>query len=249
MRAATLALLGMVLLQAHPPANIDVRCTREQIDELGLSCTAEQPCPIYLELTSAESTTGRLFVAGNLHTNSATLSSILLASDDGGNTWSEPHPRITAAVLDQIQFIDLQDGWIGGHVMQNLPRDPFLLVTTDGGKTWARKPVSEESRTGALEGFWFESRNSGTLIVDLIRPNETGARHERYRTMTGGDSWTLEEVSARSLSLKRGPGREPVWRVRADAKSRSFVLERNLGSGEWETTAKFPIEVGSCAAE
>jgi photosystem II stability/assembly factor-like uncharacterized protein len=248
MRTVAIALLGLVLLQARP-ANIDVRCTPEQIDELGLSCTAEQPFPVYLELTSAESITGRLFVAGNVHTNSATLASILLASEDGGNTWSEPHPRILSAVLDQIQFVDLQNGWIGGQIMQNLPRDPFLLVTTDGGKTWTRKPISEEAMTGALEGFWFDSRNSGTLIVDLIQPNETGGRHERFRTMTGGDSWTLEEVSAKALSLKRGPAREPAWRVRADAKSRRFVLERNLGTGEWEETAKFPIEVGSCRGE
>jgi hypothetical protein len=103
--------------------------------------------------------------------------------------------------------------------------------------------------TGALEGFWFDSRNSGTLIVDLIQPNETGARHERYRTMTGGDSWTLEEVSAQALSLKRGPLREPAWRVRPDGKSRTVVLERNLGGGEWEERAKFPIEVGSCGGE
>jgi photosystem II stability/assembly factor-like uncharacterized protein len=249
MRTAAVALLGVGLLRAQPPAKIEAHCTPEQIDELGLSCTAEQPCPIYLELTSAEAATGSLFVAGNLHTSSATLSSILLASGDGGKTWSEPHPRIPSAVLDQIQFVDLQNGWIGGHIMQNLPRDPFLLATADGGKSWKRKPVSEESRTGALEGFWFESRDSGTLIVDLIRPNETGARRERYSTMTGGDSWTLEEVSAGPLRLKRAPPRDPVWRVRADAKSRVLVLEKNLGNGEWETTAEFPIEVGTCGRE
>src|ERR1051326_5191671 len=70
MRTAGLVLLAFGLLRAHPPAKIDVRCTPEQIDELGLTCTAEQPCPIYLELTSADSTAGRLFVSGNLHTAS-----------------------------------------------------------------------------------------------------------------------------------------------------------------------------------
>ncbi len=249
MRTALLALAGMLPLVASGPARIEARCTAEQIDELGLECTAQQPCPVYLELSSAESTSGRLFVAGNLHTSSATLSSILLASEDGGRTWSEPHPRIPSAVLDQIQFIDLQNGWIAGYTMRNIPRDPFLLATSDGGKSWTRKPVSEEPRTGAVEHFWFESPTSGTLLIDLIWPNETGGRHERYRTMTGGDSWSLEEVSAKPLALKRGPINEPAWRLRADAKLRVFFLEKNLGNGEWEMTAEFPIEAGSCSGE
>ena len=49
---------------------------------------------------------------------------ILLASDDGGKTWTEPVPRLRAAALDQIQFIDLQTGWISG---QNLSADGGLL--------------------------------------------------------------------------------------------------------------------------
>lgn len=249
MRTAGLVLLSITLLRAHPPAKIDVRCTPEQIDELGLTCTAEQPCPVYLELTSAESAAGRLFVTGNLHTSSATLSSILLASEDGGETWSEPHPRIPSAVLEQIQFFDLQSGWIAGHFIQNLPHDPFFLATTDGGKSWTRKPISEEPRTGAVERFWFDSRNSGSLILDLITRNETGGRHERYRTMTAGDSWNLEEVSAKPLELKHGPFSDPLWRVRADAKSRAFLVEKNAGTAGWETTAEFPVEVGFCRGE
>ena len=80
--------------------------------------------------------------------------------------------------------------------------------------------------------------------MDLIRPNETGARHERYQTMTGGDSWALDEVSAKELRLKRGPAGDTPWRVRAGAGS--FRVEKNLGNGEWEGVAAFPIEVGSC---
>jgi hypothetical protein len=248
MRTAGLILLGIGLLRAQP-VKIDFTCTPEQVDDLGLECSSDLPCPVYLELSAADSTTGRLVATGNLHTSSATLSSILLASDDNGKTWSEPHPRIRSAVLDQIQFIDLQAGWISGHVMQNLPRDPFLLATTDGGKSWARKAISEESRPGAIEQFWFDSRNTGALIVDLIRPNETGARHQRYQTMTGGDSWTLEEVSGLPMRLKRGRSGEQVWRVRPDGKSRTFVVEKNLGGDEWQPIAAFPIEVGACKGE
>jgi hypothetical protein len=249
MRTAMIFLLGTGLLLSQHTAKVDFACTAENVEDFGLTCSPEQPCPVYLELSAADSTIGRLIVTGNLHTGSVTLYSILLVSDDGGSTWTEPQPRIKSAVLEQIQFIDLQNGWIGGQFIQNLPRDPFLLVTANGGKTWNRKPVSEESRVGAIEQFWFVSRNSGALIVDLIRPNETGGRHERYQTMTGGDSWALEEVSAKELRLKRGPSEDAAWRVRADEGSKSFRVEKNLGNGEWEGVAAFPIEVGSCKGE
>ena len=78
-----------------------------------------------------------------------TLYSILLATEDAGNTWIEPHPRIRASGLDQIQFIDFQNGWISGANLQSAPRDPFLLITTDGGKTWRQRPIFDESRVAS----------------------------------------------------------------------------------------------------
>ena len=92
----------------------------------------------------------------------ATLYSILLASEDGGKTWTEPHPRIRSSGLDQIQFVDFQNGWISGANLQGAPRDPFLLITTDGGKTWRDRPIFEESRVAAIERFWFDiARQTG----------------------------------------------------------------------------------------
>jgi photosystem II stability/assembly factor-like uncharacterized protein len=59
--------------------------------------------------------------------------------------------RTSASVLaglDRIQFIDFENGWVSGEVQHPLPRDPFLLATTDGGKTWQRAP-SSRSRSSA----------------------------------------------------------------------------------------------------
>src|SRR6266702_4851639 len=60
------------------------QCTEEDIQSFGLGCTEEEPCPIYLELSAFEPVGNQLFVAGNIHSDSNTLYSVLLASSDGG---------------------------------------------------------------------------------------------------------------------------------------------------------------------
>src|SRR5713226_1400533 len=63
------------------------QCTEDDIQSLGLGCTEEEPCPIYLELSAFEPVGNQLFAAGNLHSAANTIYSILLASSDGGKTW------------------------------------------------------------------------------------------------------------------------------------------------------------------
>ena len=118
------------------------------------SCTAAEPCPVYVELTALEVIGPKVFVTGNLHTERSTLASLLVASEDGGRSWSEPAARIRTASLDQIQFIDFETGWISGQTVQGRPRDPFFLVTTDGGKSWRQRFVFDESHPGVIEQFW-----------------------------------------------------------------------------------------------
>ena len=88
----------------------------------------------------------KLFVAGNLHTAAVTLFSTLLASDDGGHTWREAADRIQFAGIDRLQFLDADTGWASGEKLSPLPQEPFLLLTTDGGKTWRTRPISISRR-------------------------------------------------------------------------------------------------------
>ncbi len=151
----------------------------------GLACPEDEPCPVYLELANIEAVGNKLFLPGNLHTPTITIYSVLLATEDSGKTWSEPHSRVRSAGLDQIQFIDFQNGWISGANLQGAPRDPFLLLTTDGGKTWRQRPIYGESRLGVIERFWFESPQEGTMLVDARLESNV---HELYETRTGGES-------------------------------------------------------------
>src|SRR5574341_1136004 len=173
-----------VLENMGKPMRMAFQCTDEDMRSFGLTCPAHDPCPVYLELAAVQPVGDKVFLVGNIHTESTTLSSILLASSDGGKSWQEPYERIRSAGLDQIQFLDFAAGWIGGQLLLAFPRDPFLLLTTDGGQTWRRRPVSSEDRVGAIEQFWFTSRTQGTLWLDRTQSGETESRYELYESQT-----------------------------------------------------------------
>ena len=255
----TLFLIASGVLFAQPPAKpalensgkpmrVTAQCKGEDALVLGLTCSQDDPCPLFLELSDVELVNSRLFLSGNLHTASATLESILLSSEDLGKTWTEPFERMPGIGIDNIQFIDFEAGWISGQVQQTLPRDPFLLITTDGGKTWRKRTVSGESRVGAIEQFHFESRTSGTLLLDKIQSGENGMRHELYETMTGGESWSLRQVSNKPISWKYPKGAAAEWRLRADGPSKSYKVERRQGE-RWQAAASFLISAGECKPE
>jgi hypothetical protein len=243
----TLCALALCALAraADPPVKIEYACPAEDIESFGLSCSSEDPCAVFLELSSVDAVGATIFLAGNLHTQSATLYTVLLASDDGGKTWTEPVKRQRAAVLEQIQFIDFTNGWISGQTIEPLPRDPFLLLTTDGGKTWRQRPIFEESRFGSIAQFWFESKTTGELVLD--HSERGGVRHELYQSNTGGESWEVRESTTKPVTLK-GVKEQSTWRLRADGPSKTYHLERRSSgnSANWELAASLAIHVADC---
>lgn len=243
MRTATLFTIGALLavyLQAQ--ARVVYQCSPEDVDLFGLNCSKDEPCAVFLELSSAEAAGGRVLVTGNLHTRDATLFSLLLASEDNGVTWSEPVARMRWAALEQIQFVDLQKGWVTGGSIDPLTRNPFLLLTDDGGKTWRKKMLFEDTKFGTVSQLYFESRNNGELIVDASQGKTT--RHELYVSMTGGENWEAKQLSNAPLRLK-SVRPAAAWRVRADAASGTYRVERG-GGRTWEAFASFPVRVTDC---
>jgi photosystem II stability/assembly factor-like uncharacterized protein len=222
------------------PMRVLYECTAEDTLAAGLGCSEDDPCPVYLELANVDAVGRKVFVTGNLHTPMATLDSILLASDDGGSTWTEPHPRLRSSGLDQIQFIDSENGWISGANLQGAPRDPFLLITTDGGKTWRQSPVFEETRVAAIERFWFDSPKHGTLLIDARLDN---GNRELYETRTGGESWAMAQTPPESARFPKE--KAPGWRARTDAATHSYVIEKSENN-RWQKTASFLVNIATC---
>src|SRR5205807_1527604 len=143
----------------------------------------------------------RIFAAGNIHSSNATLSTILLGTEDNGLTWREVFDRFRGAGLDHIQFADLEMGWTSGISFAPLPQDPFLLVTTDGGKTWRRRDIFSEPRFGALQQFYFEDKKSGSLVIDH-GPGTGEDRYELYESNDGGETWNIKETNVKPIKIK-----------------------------------------------
>ncbi|HEY7334252.1 MAG TPA: hypothetical protein VH639_05160 [Bryobacteraceae bacterium] len=242
MKLACALILIPLLAQAQEARKLDKICTPEDEDALGLTCSEAEPCPVFLELASAEANGSTVFVTGDLHTQNTTMFGLLLMSGDDGVTWTEPNKRLRSSTLEEIQFVDSQHGFVGGVRVEPLPKDPFLLTTDDGGKTWTEAPLFDESAFGSIQQFWFDSATSGELILD--KSQGATKRYERYATMTGGSSWELQETDTKPIRLANAKPRENAgWRVRATADA--YVVERRAGDA-WQSMARFAIRAGEC---
>jgi hypothetical protein len=227
------------------PIAIEATCGEAEMSEYGLSCTEDEPCPVYLELAAAESAGSKLFASGNLHAGTATLWSILLSSENNGQSWTEPFGRVRGAALDQLQFPGFATGFVAGHTASALAKDPFILRTSDGGENWSRLPLFEEGAVGLIEQFHFESATRGTVGVDRGRPGV--GRYVTLETENGGESWAVRQSAA--VRPPRPPREaSPLARILADAGSKSFRIERRE-SGAWKTAAAFSVAAGVCRPE
>ncbi len=229
------------------PMVLPFHCTPDDIEWAGLSCLEDEPCAVYLELSAIESAGGGIFATGNIHTGAVTLYSVLVASVDEGRTWREVHERIRGAGLDHLQFLDGQTGWASGVTFSPLPQDPFLLFTSDGGKTWRRQDIfgeSAENRFGSIQQFHFSAKEAGSLIVDRGQGSD-GDRYALYESPNAGDTWMIKEESTKPLRLKRPPGASADWRVHADGPTQSFRIERRQGES-WNAVAAFAVKLAPC---
>lgn len=235
-----------VLENTGKPLRLPFHCTDEDMLWAGMACSDRDPCPVYLELLGVEAIGERVFAAGDIHSDTVTLYSVLLGSDDGGKTWREPFQRMRGAGLDHLQFADSSNGWISGETLFPLPQDPFLLSTADGGKTWQRRPVFSETHAGSIQQFLFTSKDQGRAVIDRGQ-GSAQERYELYETPNGGETWEFKQAGNRPIAL-RGTPVTPSWRVRADGNSHAFVLEHQQ-NGRWTTAAGFSVNLGACIAE
>jgi hypothetical protein len=228
------------------PMAVEFACTEDDMQWAGMSCTEEEPCPAYIELSEIETVGNRIIVLGNIHTESTTLYSLLLSSEDGGVTWQEPYERMRGAGLNHIQLIDFQNGWISGETVVPVARDPFFLITSDGGKSWRLRPVLAEGMGGAIRQFHFASTSSGMMVIDRMQSADA-SRYELFDTPNGGETWMIRQTSEKPITLPQATAdtASSGWRVRADSRSKSFAIEKQQEE-KWGTVASFLVRIAPC---
>lgn len=234
-----------VLTNHGEPMRVGYRCLEEDLLWAGMSCN-EDPCPVFLELSAVAAKGRKILAAGNLHSSSATLSSILLQSDDAGSTWKEQAARVRGDAIEQLQYLDSDRAWAAGETEYPLPRDPFVLMTTDGGASWHEHAVSEEGSAGSVLRLRFDSPEHGELVVDGGKTASSG-RYLSFESETGGDSWKLSSTADRPTAPRHAPpaAEDPNWRIRAVKDGSAYQIE-NRGDASWYPVASFLIETANC---
>jgi hypothetical protein len=236
-----LIVLFLAPLFAQQSVHVDYTCTPEDIEFFGLTCSEDQPCPIFFEVSSVDSSGNTVFVAGDIHTATTTLYGVVLSTEDGGATWNESIARLKSTAFEQFQMID-NHGWLSGQKLEPLPKDPFFMITSDGGKNWRQKPLFEDTRFGSITQFWFDTPLSGQLIFDDSVGKST--QQELYSTMTGGEGWEIKQTSTKALQIKAAKP-NPMWTVTTAPGSKNYLIERTV-NGRKETVARFLIHIGDC---
>ncbi len=231
-----------VLANSGDPIHAPFACTSENLDWAGLACSEDDPCAIYLELNAIAGVGQKIFLAGDLHAQSATLSSILLSTDDNGLTWKEPAARVRGASLDQAQFLDAGHGWIAGETVNPLARDPFFLITSDGGASWRNRAVTDDGGPGSVQRFRFDSPQHGELLIDS-GPGAEGGRYREYETDTAGDSWSLHASTAAPPKPLAAPQGDSDYRITSGRDS--YRIERRTGA-MWAPVASFAVIATTC---
>jgi photosystem II stability/assembly factor-like uncharacterized protein len=110
----------------------------------------------------------------------------LLATKDGGNTWtSQSAPAGIKVSLKDIFFISATVGWAIGQ-------KATILHTADGGTTW-EKQTAPATISGTLRNLHFNSENDGWIVGDdgVI-----------LHTTDGGQNWNLQTASGVNTHLK-----------------------------------------------
>jgi len=228
------------------PLVLPLECWEEHLLRAGLVCNSVTACSLTLELVAIGGLGDRIFVVGNVHSSAGTVSSVLLASDDGGTTWSEPMERISGGSLELFRSVGSKRGWIGGQQWEaDSSPIPFLLFTRNGGERWSRRNIWEQDdRNGMVMEFDFETETDGYLVIE--RTNADVDPFELYETRTAGSSWSIRELTSEEPEIPFDPIEAPERRrLRGDASDGAYWVEEKQGDA-WKPLAAFAPHIGTC---
>jgi len=121
------------------------------------------------------------WVVGSISKNDQVTDSILLYTEDGGETWRRQRAPSRLELI-HIEFASDKRGWIVGT-------NGTILATVDGGLSWTK----QASKTAAtIFHVDFRGEKRGIAV---------GERGTILRTVDGGANWTVVEIKTRATLL------------------------------------------------
>ena len=124
------------------------------------------------------------WVVGSISKRERVVDSILVYTEDGGETWRRQRAPSRLELI-HIDFVSDKRGWIVGD-------GGTILFTRDGGASWTKQNVGVN---GTLYHIDFRNDKKGFAV---------GERGTLLRTTDGGETWTLvpTNVSVTLLSVR-----------------------------------------------
>jgi photosystem II stability/assembly factor-like uncharacterized protein len=110
------------------------------------------------------------WVVGSISKRERVVDSILVYTDDGGDSWRRQRAPSRLELI-HIDFVSDKRGWIVGD-------GGTILFTRDGGASWTKQNVTT---TGTLYHVDFRNDKDGWVV---------GERGTILRTTDGGETWT-----------------------------------------------------------
>lgn len=121
------------------------------------------------------------WVVGSVSRNERVIDSILLYTDNAGETWQRQHAPSRLELI-HIDFANDKRGWISGA-------DGTILATVDGGASWTKQEAGTKATIFHLD---FRNEKRGLAV---------GERGLILRTSDGGITWTPIISKSRSSLL------------------------------------------------
>jgi photosystem II stability/assembly factor-like uncharacterized protein len=121
------------------------------------------------------------WVVGSVSKQDRVIDSILVFTDNGGDTWQRQRAPSSRELI-HIDFANDKRGWIAGT-------GGTILATDDGGQTWIRQ---NSGTTATLYHIDFRSDKTGLAV---------GERGAVLQTSNGGENWTPVTVRTRATLL------------------------------------------------
>jgi photosystem II stability/assembly factor-like uncharacterized protein len=155
------------------------------------------------------------WVVGSISKRERVVDSILVYTDDGGETWRRQRAPSRVELI-HIDFVSDKRGWIVGDA-------GTILFTRDGGVSWTKQNVAT---TGTLYHIDFRDDKNGWVV---------GERGTILRSTDGGETWTSipTNVNVTLLSIQFANDDEG-WAIgrggtilRSNDEGRTWVLQES----------------------